>query len=137
MLFCYTFFSSIIDFARGEIYPEEKYLKEELQNNYSGYLFCLKTQKRRMIKFISMFGLLKTSKKRAREKIANLLDIDLSILEDAHRKINSNVCRRLLTDIGKIGVAILKSLVAAKYSKLIELGSIRRLWGKVVYAVYN
>jgi hypothetical protein len=127
-----TFFSGVIDAAKGYIYPEEKQLGARPEEKPAAG--CAKSQILNIYMFMLLFGLLKTSHKKRREKIATVLNIDLSLLEDSRRQMNPRIRDGPIEALrGQLGLKILERLLAQTnvITLLLQLGK-NLLWGSSI-----
>jgi hypothetical protein len=126
-----TFFSGVIDAAKGDIYPEEKQLGARPEAKPAAG--CAKSQILNIYMFMLLFGLLKTSHKKRREKIATVLNINLALLEDSRRQMNPRIRDGPLEALrGQLGLKILQKLSAQTHViLLLHLGK-NLLWGSSI-----
>jgi hypothetical protein len=126
-----TFFSGVVDAAKGNIYPEEKQLGARPEEKPAAG--CAKSQLLNIYMFMFLFGLLKTSQKKRREKVATILNIELSLLEDSRRQMNPRIRDGPLTPLrGQLGLKILERLLAqSNLTSLLRLGE-NLLWGSSI-----
>lgn len=120
----FTIFKSIISAAAGKLWPEERQLgvaDSPLPPDYQG---VARTQKRGIKFFMKMFGLLRRSHHKLREKVCDLLSVEMSTLQNSREKMNTRSRGPPLWKVrGEQGKEILETLTAsAKTSdKLLQL----------------
>jgi hypothetical protein len=110
----FTIFKSVIAAAAGRLWPEEKQLgvaDSPLPVNYHG---VARTQKRGIKFFMKTFGLLKTSHHKLREKVCDLLGIEMTTLPNSKEKMNTRSRGPPLWQVrGGQGKEILETLAAS------------------------
>jgi hypothetical protein len=120
----FTMFKSVIAAAAGRLWPEEKQLGvtgSPLPVNYHG---VARTQKRGIKFFMKTFGLLQQSHHKWREKVCDLLGIEMAMLQNSREKMNARSRGPPLWQVrGGQGKEILDSLTASAKTgnKLLEL----------------
>jgi len=120
----FTMFKSIIAAAAGRLWPEEMQLGAADSPLPSDYQGVARTQKRCIKFFMKTFGLLKTSHHKRREKICDLLGIEMTTLQNSKEKMNLRSRGPPLWKIrGEAGKEILDSLAASEKTgiKLLNL----------------
>ncbi len=120
-----TIFSPIVCASLGELWLEEKNLGPDdvvVEQIFSTGV--LKTQMRGINFFMRLFAISKGSHQKTRERVAEFLSLDLTVLEDAKRRMNARPRDGpLVTLRGKIGLEILNRLFPSEklFTKLVSL----------------
>ena len=123
----FTMFKAIIAAAAGRLWPEEKQLgvaDSLLPVNYQG---VARTQKRCIKVFMKTFGLLKNSHHKLRERVCDLLGIEMTTLQNSREKMNTRSRGPPLWQVrGGQGKEILDSLATSANTsdKLLQLMSL-------------